>query len=371
MPWTCTSGAGWEAVPRDSERHQKGMGLMARTDLFNAALAASAVLSPLVPLTTAHASNIPAYTQVGTFVLPSGPWDLLPDGRILQLRGNDVFRQDALNASTFSRVGGFAPGSFPNFGSGPSPSFLRVSPDGSRLAVGNNQFNVGNAVLVGNFADLSTSTNLPVSSLTAPNFDAAWDGNGRLYITGADTSTFASVLTRVDIDPPNGPSSTRVITGIGNGSGGVAVRNGTLYVGVGFLSGGSAGEVRAFDAAALGSAVGSVAFNTGTFAADALSGASLGFDRLGNLLIGGADSFGSPPDFGYAAVVDLADPANPLRLSPAGPLVDSYRIAFNTATDELLVAADGTAYRYAIPAPATAATLALGGLLAFRRRRHG
>lgn len=344
---------------------------MARTVLFNAALAASAVLSPLAPLTTAHAATIPAYTPVGSFALPSGPWDLLPDGRILQLRGNDVFRQDALNASTYTRVGGFAPGSFPNFGSGPSPAFLRVSPDGARLAVGNNQFNANNAVLVGNLADLSTSANLPVSSLAAPNFDAAWDGNGRLYVTGGDASTFASVLTRVDIDPPAGPTSTRVITGIGNGSGGVTVRNGTLYTGVGFSFGTNTGEVRAFDAATLAAANSPVAFSTGTFTADILSGASLGFDRFGNLLIGGGDAFSSSPDFGYAAVVDLADPLNPLRLSPAGTQVGSYRIAFNTATDELLVAASGAAYRYAIPAPATAATLALGGLLACRRRRHG
>lgn len=342
---------------------------MARYASVHAALAASAfIFTPLTP--SAHAA-IPPYELVGSFSLPgSGPWDLLPDGRVLQLRGSDVFRQDALNASTYSRIGSLDPALFPNFGAGPSPSFLRVSPDGSRLAVGNNRFSAANAVYVADTAALNPAAHTPVTTITAPNFDAAWDGNSRLYVTGGDASTFASVVTRLDLEPNSiPPTATRVLTGIGDASGGVTVHDGSLYVGVGFLFGGSAGEIRRFDANAFATLTAPAAFTTGTIFADALSGASLGFDPLGNLLVGGGDSFGSPPDSGYAAVVDPAQPGNPLRLSPAGAL-SSYQITFNHATGELLVAGLDTAYRYAIPSPGALTALAALGLLAARRTRH-
>ena len=48
-----------------------------------------------------------------------------------------------------------------------------------------------------------------------------------------------------------------------------------------------------------------------------------------------------------------------------------YATRFNAFTAEVLVAANGTVYRYAIPAPSSAAATLILGFAAARRRRHG
>ena len=70
----------------------------------------------------------------------------------------------------------------------------------------------------------------------------------------------------------------------------------------------------------------------GRAVADALSGASLGFDSLGNLLVGGGDFFGSG-DVGYAAIVDADAVAAALGGGPIAPDSAELRLTPRLATD--------------------------------------
>lgn len=309
---------------------------------------------------------IPAYTLIGQFPLGRGAWDFGPDGRIFQIRGQDIYRQNEVSGATFSRLGSVPDGTVSGFGA----SFLSVSPDGSTLAVGDNNFNAQASVHFVSAAALTAAASTPTTRVLCPNFDAAWDGN-ELYVTGADSATFNSELYRITFSGAVAtPVRQTLVRDIGLASGGVAVRAGTLVTGTGFGSAAQpTGQIRAF---ATGSLSGNspVAFASGSLVTTALSASPLGFDGVGNLLVGGGDSFGGTTDIGYAAVIDLAnpDPSRWLRLTPAGSDI-AYSVAFNQAAGELLVIGGGTAFRYAIPTPAAAAVMAMAGLAAARRRR--
>ena len=313
-------------------------------------------------------ANIPNYTLVGQFALPSEAWDVGPDGRILQIRGNDIWRQDAANGSAFSRIGSVPAGQISNFGA----SFLSISGDGSRIALGDNNFNASASVYVVGSAGLSTTADTATTRIVCGNFDGTWDDN-TLYVTGADAATFNSQLYRVSFSAPGTPAVETVLRDIGLGSGGVAVRGGRLYTGTGYGSAAQpTGQIRSFNIGSLGSPGSPLPapFSAGTLETTALSASPLGFDRAGNLLAGGGDNFGGTTDIGYAAVIDPAnpDPAAWLRLSP-GTTDTLYSAVFNSATDELLVVGGGTAYRYSIPGPAGAAVLTLGWVVAVSRKR--
>jgi hypothetical protein len=309
---------------------------------------------------------IPAYTLVGQFPLPGGAWSVGPQGRIYQIRGQDIYLQDSAGGATFSRVGSVPAGTAASFGA----SFLSASPDGSMLAIGDNNFSAQAAVHFVSTALLTTAAATPTMAVVCPNFDAAWDGN-QLYVTGADSSTFNSELYRISFANALGtPVRQTLVRDVGLASGGVAVRNGTVLTGTGYGSAANpTGQIRSFLTSSLGSGP-ATGFGAGSLVATALSASPLGFDGVGNVLVGGGDSFGGTTEIGYAAVIDPAnpDPSRWLRLSPAGAAI-TYSVAFNSFTDELLVIGDGTAYRYAIPSPGAAAVLAVGGLVAMRRRR--
>ncbi|MFN0011647.1 MAG: hypothetical protein ACKVS8_08400 [Phycisphaerales bacterium] len=331
---------------------------MNRFGVCVAALAAGLSMVSALPRAARAAGSIPPYTLVGSFPLSASAWDITADGRVMRIVGDTLSVQDAPNAPTYSPIGSVAPGLVSPFGA----SFLRIAPDGFRVAIGDNNFGPGASVLIANTASALPGP-VPTVSIASPNTDAAWADNQTLYVSGYGSG---SELNRLDTAAL---TSQTVISGIGEGSGGVAIRAGLLYTGIGFDFGAATGDIRAFSLAALASAAAPVAFSTGTFTTNALSASSLGFDPFGNLLVGGGDFFSGSPDFGYATVIDTASPLQArLQLSPAGPSA-FYGIRFNTATDELLVVADGTAYRYAIPAPGAAVALAFLVPLAARRRR--
>jgi hypothetical protein len=324
-------------------------------------------------LTPAARANIPAYTLVGSFQMPGGniwaggAYDLLPDGRIVRIQGTSIFIQDTLHGSTQSLVGTIPTGTVSAFGA----SFIRVSPDGSMLAIGDNTFGPSARVHIARVSDLSLSGPAPTQSILSPNFDAAWSGNSTLYVSGFGSS---SLLSRIDLSGAGPTASTTVITGIGDGSGGVAVFGGTLYTGIGFAFPPASpqartGSTRAFDLASLESAASPVAFSSGTYLGDFLSASPMAVDPFGNLLIGGGDVFSGTSDSGYIAVVDPSNPSSPLLLSPPGSAGLALGVRFNAATQELWIDRDGTIFRYAIPSPGIACALAMGTLLAWRRRR--
>ena len=326
--------------------------------------AAAAILS--LSLIASHAAAAPpAYQLVGSFASPGGSFDVGPDGRIYTLVGRSILRQDAPGAATFSPIAELPNGSINSFGA----SFLRFNGAGTRLAVGDGNFNAGASVYVidaASFpaASIGSAPTAILSTFTTPNFDAAWDGD-RLYVTGARSSDFVPIVNRIDAASA-APAQT-VITGVGLASGGIAIRDGQLLTGSGFIP---TGETRRFDLAALSPAA-PAAFSAGTLIGSFLSASPLSFDAFGHLLVGGGDAFSGTSDTGYAAVVDLADPGNFLRLSPAGT-APTYSPIFNHVTGELLVYDTATSifHRYAIPAPAAACVVVFAAGLQPRRRRR-
>ncbi|MGQ0627559.1 MAG: hypothetical protein ACT4PL_05595 [Phycisphaerales bacterium] len=313
---------------------------------------------------------VPPYALVGSFPLSGDAFDILPDGRVVTISGSNLRVQSGVNSATFDALGSVEPGLVSSFGA----TFLRISPSGGSIAIGDNNFGPGASVLVLQTAALTTSAATAVAAIAAPNTEAAWADEGTLFVSGFGSGP---LLSRIDV---GAGVATTVITGIGDGSAGVAIRGGRLFTGVGFDAGGGAatGDIRAFDLAAVSGAM-SVPFISGTLVADALSASSLGFDPFGNLFVGGGDFFSGSNDFGYAAVVDgdalmtalsggvFAPDSAELRLSPAGGGA-FYGTRFNAVTNELLVVANGTAFRYAVPGP-SAAALGLLGLVVHRRRR--
>jgi hypothetical protein len=341
------------------------------------------VLGSLV-VSGACVAGVPAYSLVGTVELPAGTasYDTLPDGRLLSSVGSEFFAQDSVNGSAWSLVGSLPAGQVSSFGA----SFVRVSPDGATIAVGDNNFGPGATVYTFASSTLDPMAPTIATAWASSNFDAHWSSAGRLYIAGASAG---GEVREIDL---GAMSSRIVLSNIGLSAGGVTTDGAYLYAGNGFdlVPGGSdTGEVRAFDLASISGAVSPIDFETsGTPVADALSGASLGFDPLGNMLIGGGDVFGGSNDFGYAAIVDgdaisaallggpIASDAAELHLTP-DLASHSYFPRFNAGTGEVLVSyfdnssftPGTTLFRYAVPGPG-AWMLSLAPLaMASRRRR--
>ena len=352
---------------------------MERFRCFRAAAVAAGSLGLLAIGAPNAVGGLPPYSLVGSYTLPSGggAMDVLPNGQLVVVQSDGtVLVQSSLNGSSYLPLGSVGSaifdGTFGNYGA----SFVSVSPDGSRMAIGDN--GAFDRVHFVEIAALEPMLTTPTSSVEAPNFDGAWADDSTMFISGFRAT---AGVWRVNADALN---ATQVLHNSSGGAGGVAVHDGRVYTGDGFNTSGGGdptGNVRAFDIGGLSAAASSVAFETGTLVADALSASPVRFDALGNLLLGGGDFFAGSNDFGYGAVVDqesilaalaggpVAPDAAELRLSPAGGFA-FYGIEFNAFTNELLVMADGVAYRYAVPAPSTAMLLTVGGILTAGRRRR-
>jgi len=324
-------------------------------------------------------AGAPAYELVGSFQTPtgSGARAMTADGRLVVMVGNEIHLQSAASASSFAQLGSIDAGLLNAFGA----SCIAISPDGGSLAIGDGNFGPGAQVHFIDWSGLDPNTPTTVTSVDAASYEAHWAQDGRLYLSGADFSdTIVSVIDGVD---RGAPVVTRLIEGVGGASGGVTVRDGTLFTSNGFdfddSAGSITGDVRAFELDTLSR--GAANFETdGTLVASALSGLSLGFDGLGNMLIGGGD-FGNPSQFGFGSIVSgdailaaisglgAATDANEQWLSPAG--ANTYSLIYDAWTQEILVwgFADDVVYRYAVPSPAGIAVIAGFAALSGRRRR--
>lgn len=357
------------------EAHNEGSVVQTSLSVGCRALGAAVVS---LCFSSAALAAIPPYTLIGSYALPaSGAYAVGSDGRLLVMQGATVLRQSALNSASFEVAGSVDASLISPFGA----SFLSLSPDGSTLAIGDGNFSAGASVHFVRVSDLTAAAPAAVRSVVVGNSSAAWLGNSTLFVSGSDPA-FNSQVARVSV---TSLTSDVVINGIGGASGGVAVRGGRLYTGNGFTFnapglGSQTGDVKAFDLSTFGAAP--VNFEaSGVTVARALSAASLGFDGLGNLLIGGGDLFTPGGDRGAAVVVDggavaaalagggVAPAASTLRLSPAGEVF--YGVTWNEATQELLVVGNDTVFRYAVPAPGAAAVFGVVGAANARRRRHG
>ena len=308
------------------------------------------------------------YGLVGQFNLPAGAaaWDVGADGRAWALVGHNVYAQSSPGSGAFALLGSVAPGTVADWGG----SFIRVNDAGTTIAIGDNNFGAGARVHFVTTAALASAAPGGASTLSVPsgNFDGNWNGN-QFYVTGAGAD-FVPFVSRVSFTDATGePVATRVITSIGGASGGVAFSGGSIFTAAGLGGGGAAtGEIRSFDLLAVNSASSPVVFGSGAAIAGGpvLSGWPLSFDGAGRLLVGGGDSFGGTSDIGYVAVIDLATGVRQL-LSPAGADT-TYGVDFNPALNQIYVSEGGVIYAYAVPTPAGAGVLMLGGLLIARRR---
>ena len=322
----------------------------------------------------------PAYELVGSFQTPtgSGARCMTTDGRLVVMVGNEVHLQAGASTSSFARLGSVDSGLLNAFGA----SCIALSPDGGTLAIGDGDFGPGAEVHFLSVSDLTPDSPTAVASVEAANYEAYWAQDGRLYLSGADFSdTFVSVIDGLE---RGAPVVTRLVEGIGGASGGVTVRNGTLYTSNGFDyddgSGSITGDVRAFELDAISRGAAANFETDGTLVASSLSGLSLGFDGSGNMLIGGGD-FGNPSQFGFASVVrgeailaalaglGASTDGDEQWLSPAG--ANTYSVIYDAWSEEILVwgFSDDVVYRFAVPAPGASA-LMFGMVASYGRRRR-
>ncbi|HVZ94610.1 MAG TPA: hypothetical protein VG797_08870 [Phycisphaerales bacterium] len=330
------------------------------------------------------AAAIPPYSLAGSFELPAGAgvWDITSEGRVVTLVGDDIYLQDNPNLSSFTKLGSLPAGSIPSYGA----SFIRMSPDYSTLAIGDNFAGGSPDVLLVN--PLALNPFNPTVPVTVPmsHTEAFFADNSTLYVSGTDSDSFVA---RLDVHTL---VQHTVINHIGGSAAGVTIHDGYLYTSNGFVFGGPSdtGEVRAFPMSEITRSTLPLDFETqGIPVADALTGSGLGFDPFGNLLVGGGDVFGGSGDYGYGAVVDggailaalaggpIAPDASELRLSPH-LASDSYFPVWNPITGELVVGyydnstftGGTTMYRYTVPAPGALSILTLAGLMPRRRRAN-
>lgn len=311
----------------------------------------AAILSPAPAV---WADSFDAYRRVGQFTLPAGTaaFDALPDGRLIAISGASVFVETGVRTRQFSSIGVLTGADIPSFGA----AFLRVSPNGSRMAIGNNGGAMGNNPRVGIF----TIAGLSGQWFSAEHFDAGWVDVDRLAITYGDFVD-PSIVTVLNVNSanPENPDSVIVVDGIGGASAGVAFDAvGNLYTGNGFTFDGPSGTgaVRAFAAAAWGTAFATetpLDFETqGNAVVDVLSASPLGFDEEGNLLVAGGDfsqigqsdfvAIARAPVVAMAAAggppVNTDDAAALRRLDPDGGNDSNfYTVGVNRALSEIYV----------------------------------
>jgi hypothetical protein len=305
----------------------------------------------------------------------------LPSGQLLVLNESQVLTETSVGSGTFNSVGTLS-----NFNPSGGPSFLAVSPDGTKAAAGTN----GNgSITVFNPSNVASSTNYNVSF----DFDAAWFNNTLLAISDGNGVQI--------LNTSNGSLAT-VVSDIGGASGGITFDSaGNLYTGDGFYFGAGpsqTGLIKEFSKASWQSALSSMPLDfesAGTPVAQLLSASSIGFDNAGNFFAGGADFFGTTGNFGYNALVSAdaiqeaiassptiglitgSSPPSVLREfdSPADDIsnTDPGFWTYNNATGELDLRyfGDNNVEVFAVPEPGSITLLTLGsGILMFRRRRR-
>lgn len=259
-----------------------------------------------------RASAFDDYSLNGSFQLPSAAsvFDVMPDGHLICLDGDTVLVEAALGSGTFQSVGSLPSADIGAFGA----AFLRVSPSGTSIAVGNNGGNSFSNYEVGVFELPS----LAGRWLLAQHFDAEWyDARYLVVTTGGGEVT----LLNTESANANSPDNPAVVVNIDGASAGVTLSpDGTLFTGDGF-SPTQTGLIKAFSPAEWPpAATGGVPADfqlDGVEIIDILSGASLGFDGEGNLHIGGGD-FAGGTEVNFAAIVRASAVAS--ALAGGGPV---------------------------------------------------
>ncbi len=312
--------------------------------------------------------------------------DALPDGRLVSTTGNGVYLETGVGTGAFDLVSTIDTGPF---GSDPDPAFLRISPDGSRIALGGG---FGKPLAVFSTSELGTPaipTKIDASNTAhfdVNHFDAEWMDNNQLGITAGKFGdpSFVSLL---DVTSPTAaPVNPIIINNINGASGGIAFDSaGRLFTGNGFDSGipglSETGSHRIFEPSDWSIASPADFEVDGVYLGDILSASSLSMDSEGNLAVGGGDfaegmtgfmgviSAQAIKDAMGGVPVDPNDPMDLRRLDPLNNGLGFFGSSFNAFTGELFVT-DGAKWWATAPSPGPAAALVIFALDLSRRRKR-
>ncbi len=326
------------------------------------------MVATLLATTTVNAANFNDYTEQGSFTAPASPTliDNLPDGRLLILSVDNVYIEDAVDSRTFTLAGSLPGGDFSSFGG----AFVAVSPDGSRIAVGNG----GGASFINFEVGIFNISDLTGTWFTASHFVGEWVDNANVALS-AGVFGQPAIVTILDTASanPSSPVNPTVINGIGGASAGIALdADGNLYTGNGFedadvMTDSMTGTIKAFTSAdwmLAWTTETPINFEANGFdVATILSASPLAFDAMGNLFAGGGN-FGVDADnvavINASAIndvlsgggpVDALDPSQVRRFDPDTDASNFYSVTHNPLTDETYAWDSGTIH---IIAPASA-----------------
>ena len=139
---------------------------------------------------SASADTFDEYQLAESVTLPGGGgvFDFLNDGRMIVLAVDEVYIETAIRSREFEFLGTLADAEIPSFGA----AFLRVSPDGQRVAVGNNGFGAGAAV--GLFELIAKGGVVAVTWYEVQHFEAAWYDDDILLLTAGFGETVVTAL---------------------------------------------------------------------------------------------------------------------------------------------------------------------------------
>ncbi len=278
--------------------------------------------------------------------------DDLADGRLIAVTGLEIFVETSAGSGAFA-VAATIDG--PLVGGSTDPAFVRVSPEGERVAIGAG-FMKPVVIFDAALLDAAAPPTLGAANTKAfgvDHFDAAWRDEQTLAISASGVVTLLDATS-----DPAAPVNPVALTMGDAASAGVAFdEEGRLYTGNGFdlaAGGTETGFIKAFEMSELPADF----IADGALIADVLTATPLDFDCEGNLLVGGGDVFGGSGDFGYFGIVnadvveralgggapaDSSDPTELKRLDPEGSasVVYSFVYAQGARTLALFDGVDG------------------------------
>ncbi len=261
--------------------------------------------------------------------------NLEAEGRLLAATGRKLYLQRNYGSDQWDVVATVA--------GAMDPCFVRISPDGTRVALG---IGYGAPLLVFPTSMLNPSsppvlhdgTN-PAAGVTAFDvnyFDAAWADNQYLVINGGQWPgpPYGSGAGVLDANDPN-DTGRGLIGNIPGASASIGVdAMGNLYTGIGHATSPTnrTGEIKVWAMGEWSTTPGAVLdyeANARVVANNVLSAAYLGADSEGNLHVGGGDAFGvgGPTENGYAALISKDVITRVTAAGGAGAPVDEWNSA--------------------------------------------
>lgn len=270
--------------------------------------------------------TIASYATAADF-FPDGTADLIDgkyeaEGRLIAATGTSIYMQRTYGSSVWDVVA--------TVPSAMDPSFIHVSPDGDKIALG---LGYNQALLIVPTSVLSVQNPPDLTATAAVDqfpqisyYDGDWRDNRYFIVDGGSWPTgcsppydenpacnFSSGVGAVDTED-NNPAThvgAPLIQNIGGASSDVEVDgSGNLITGIGWSTEGRTGELKVWADGEWDPVNGSsndYESNTRYLATNVLSGAYLGQDAEGNLHVGGGDAFSSTPPIasenGYAAII--------------------------------------------------------------------